>query len=45
MCGSCGDNCVLCLLSRDAAYYNKNTTNALIKLTASISGQRENLYT
>ena len=45
MCGPCGDDCVSCLLSCDAAYYSKNTTSALVKLTASISGQIANLYT
>jgi len=45
MFGSCRDNCVSCLLSCDAAYYSKNTTNALVKLTTSISGQAENRYT
>ena len=45
MCVSCGDNCVSCLLSRNAAYYSKNTTSSLVKLTASISGQTANIYT
>ena len=42
MCGSCGDNCVSCLLSCDAAYYSKNITSALVKFTACISGQTAN---